>query len=593
MAAIALSLAASSFLGQQVPGKVQALATSFESSTEFVQMLWVLGKLFSAIYIVRVFYQLAINYYVRLLLQNVRTDCYSRWVLTFDMDLEKKGTTERFVQGEVLARLMNDSLAIRDLLSSGAFGIFIDLFFVLSCFVGLLQITTQAGLILGGLELLCAFVLFWGSKSMRDIFQNVRTARGILSQKMANLVGGVSDTYFTNHGLYASTRANHYSEIFLQKQLTANNWDASYYSIAESLYPLLLAAMGLLFPFLGIAQAALAFVLVDLIQRSIGPVKEMASKMANFQRAITGVYRIQEFLSALDKMPKSKLENSGRPLASFQSLEVGIEKFTYPPREKGRPSFGLQEIKFVAQKGQLLGIAGPSGHGKSTLLKILAGSLLPDQGQVALNFSNAKAAFLKPLSTHHSTHQDNQDFEQLLDYRHHVGLVSQESHIFSESLRFNLTLEYARDEKKDQLFEVFYQEMQEKIPYLKKWGLELDQKLDIRHISLGQKQLICALRACYLRKDIILFDEIAGALDSQLEEALRQVIVLVQKEALGIIVAHRLETIMQADQILVIENGQLKEIGTHQHLIHDSQLYRDYVAQISSSDAFSQDVVSE
>ena len=102
-------------------------------------------------------------------------------------------------------------------------------------------------------------------------------------------------------------------------------------------------------------------------------------------------------------------------------------------------------------------------------------------------------------------------------------------------------------------------------------------------LSMGQKQLISALRSCYLKKPIVLFDEISSGLDSELEEALRKLVLLIQKNSLTVIVAHRVETIVNAGQILVMKDGKLDGVGTHSELLNENATYQEFISQVRMS----------
>src|SRR5690606_21628839 len=208
----------------------------------------------------------------------------------------------------VIARIVSDTESMRELLTSGTFGIFIDIFFVGSCLISFIDLSAFTGGTLAIAEVAAALLLLWGSRRMREVFHAVSKARGVVQRTIANLVGGFSETYYNSHESYASKRGEIAFDDYLRKILKSNVWDAGYYSIAESLYPLLLCLMVFVFPYSGIREAALIFAIVDLIQRSIGPVKDIASKIANVQRASAGVMRLQEFLGDLDQVPSTPME---------------------------------------------------------------------------------------------------------------------------------------------------------------------------------------------------------------------------------------------------------------------------------------------
>lgn len=418
-----------------------------------------------------------------------------------------------------------------------------------------------------GVEVFAAVILLWISKYMRAIFLSVRNARGYMSRAVANVVGGIGETHYTNHQKYASRNCEKHFTDFLNKQLVSNIWDAGYYATAESLYPILLACVVLIFPYSKITEVAVIFAIVDLIQRSIGPIKDIAGKVANVQRAVTGFERIGDFIAHLDEGSFAPKRSAKEGEALFDELEVIIDHFHYFSVE-GQSPFELKDIHFIGKRGELIGLVGLSGSGKSTLLNILAANIIPDKADIILRCDEVE-----------DIHFPGKETMDVVKYREQIGIVSQDSHVFSESLAFNITLSV--DTPDD--FKEFWEWVVLKIGYFKDWGIGPETVIRSNELSSGQKQLIAAVRSCYLKKTIVLFDEVSSGLDSSLETALRKVVSLVQKNSLTIIVAHRVETIVGADKILVLDNGRLISSGTHDQLLHQSDTYRQFVQELSPS----------
>ena len=557
-----------SILGALTPQMISNLSRTYKSEFEFYQSLWALGYLFLGVYLNRVVYQLSINKYVQLLMQNSRLSCYEKWLHTYDVSSSKQSGEERYPQGEIISRIMNDTEALRELMTSGTFGIFIDVFFVLSCLVSFITLNRVSGVFLSLFEIIASFLLIWGSQYMRQVWMEVRKSRANMSRLLSNMVGGIKETYYTRHENYASKRGEKVFKDFLNKQLTANVWDAGYYSVAESLYPILLAFLVFLFPYSKITEAAIIFAVIDLIQRSIGPIKDVAAKIANIQRAYSGLYRIDEFLNDLDEGHSSK-DYKGQGIIEVLEVMVDVKNFQFPTKVESNDEipFSLKDITFTALTGELVGIVGLSGCGKSTLLNIMAANIYPEEGGVYLKSTGLTLSF--PGDT----------VEDIIHYREQVGIVSQDSHIFSDTVAFNIVMNRDIPES----FNVFWNSVKEKIPYLKSWGINPEDKLDQRSLSLGQKQLLAAIRSCYLKKPIVLFDEISSGLDGELELALREMVLMIQSNSLTFIVAHRLETIIKADKILVLDKGRLVESGTHGFLIENSQVYQQFLNELSHS----------
>ncbi len=559
-----MCLIISSILGALVPIYMNRLTTSYDSTNDFYQVLRVLALIFVATFINRGFYNLVINKYVVELIQSIRSYCYSKWLCSYEVQTSNSNKNDKFPQGEVLARIMTDTESIRELVTSGTFGIFIDIFFVLSSLVSFYTLNKVAGLSLGALEIGCCLLLVWGSKYMREVFLKVRQARGELYRTIADVIGGVRETYYIENKQYSSKKSEVVFDNFLNRILVSNVWDASYYSLAESLYPIFLAFAVFIIPHAGMKEIGLIFALVDLIQRSIGPIKDVSSKVANIQRALSGVVRINEFLAHLDSARSSDIDKEIQEVG-LESINIRIDKYSYPRKSDSDTPFSIEDISLDVKIGELIGIVGLSGSGKSTLLNILSANIIPDSGLIKLNKKDEQTSF------------DFKDFNQFIEYRELVGIVSQDSHIFSESVHFNITM--GHDGAGD--FDEFWNWVKKQLSYIDIWGITPDTKLSQNDLSLGQKQLLAAIRACYLKKPIVLFDEISSSLDSNLEYALRKMVLLVQKNSMTFIVAHRLETIIEASQIAIMHHGKMVDIGAHSQLMERSKIYREFIDQVS------------
>lgn len=557
-----ICLAISSFLGAMTPGLISNLSRNYESDPLFHSAIVALLINFLSVYTNRVIYQLAVNKYVRMLVQYARTETYGRWLSSHELDSEK------YPQGEILSRIMSDTEAIRDLISSGSFGIFIDLCFVVSCLVGFIKLQKFTGFFIAGSEVIATVLLIWGSQLMRDMFMRLRNSQAQVNRVTANVLGGFQQIFYTRHDRYASKKSEVAFEDFLHKQNTVNTMDAAYYALAESLYPVLLALVIFIFPYSHLTEVALIFAIVDLIQRSISPIKEISGKIANIQRAATGIDRIQHFLNDIPHTPV--FSNGVMTKTPFMKMSVNLSHFEFPKRKNAtgseRDHFSLSNISFEGLPGELIGIVGLSGSGKSTLLNILAGNIIAPDADVKLKMGTPSA----PYELH---------LRDLDEYRKEVSIVSQESHIFSESLMFNITLK--RVQPADFLEKWDF--LTANIPYLKSWGLKPLDLIVPSSLSLGQRQLLAGVRACYIQKNIVFFDEISSALDSDLEYSLRKLVLLIQEFSLTVIVAHRVETIVAANKILVMDKGRVIDMGIHSELIGRSIVYQDFIQELSHS----------
>jgi ABC-type multidrug transport system fused ATPase/permease subunit len=530
---ILFNLLVSSATGYFMPRLVAQFYQSLKDPASFDKYFWSLVILFVVEYANRFLFQMSTHRYIQLLLMEVRRSSFSVWLKA----PFKKGNKKHddYPLGEVLARLMNDTDAVREVVSSGSFGIFIDIIFIFSSLISFLELNSTTGVSLFIAEILACLLLIRGSKAMANIFMDVRRVTGFMARVVTDITSGLRELFYSPNKNYASKKGEKIFEEFLDKQLHANIWDASYYSAAESLYPILIALVMVIVPFSNIVEVAILAALIDLIQKSITPIKDVAGKISVLQRAKTGLIRLHQFDESFSQ---EKFERADYLNLEADNLHFHLSSFQY---EEG---FKLEDIGFDLKRGQILGILGESGCGKSTLLKLLSGQYHTFQGNIKIDEKEVSPALEIELRSFSSF----------------VSLVSQDSHVFTETLTFNITLGV------EEGFEDFWNQAKISIPYLGRWGITPTEVLKPKLLSMGQKQLISGLRALFLKKPIILMDELSSGLDSELESALRDLLKFFQSRSMTIIVTHRLETILKSDHLLLLDQGKLVAQGSHREL---------------------------
>jgi ATP-binding cassette subfamily B protein len=278
-----------------------------------------------------------------------------------------------------------------------------------------------------------------------------------------------------------------------------------------------------------------------------GPLQELGN--------IINIYRETEIslnnFKAIIETPVEVKPANPIKLDTLRSLEFNDVSF----KHASSTTDALSEVSFKVMKGETIAFVGPSGSGKTTLVKLLVGLYTPKQGTIFYN----------------EYHNQEIDFDQL---REHIGFVTQDTQLFSGSIRENLL--FVKPDASDQeCLEVLEKAAASNLLKRADKGLDTIIGEGGVKVSGGEKQRLSIARALLRKPDVIVFDEATSALDSLTEEEISRTIrdVSANREHITVLIAHRLSTIMHANQIVVLEKGHIAEQGTHDELLHLKGLY--------------------
>lgn len=329
--------------------------------------------------------------------------------------------------------------------------------------------------------------------------------------------------------------------------------------IGPLIYTVVLATVVLIFAYGGIRVAngtlstgSLVAFLLYLFQ-IIYPVTSFAMFFTQLNKAMGATERIISILELADEEGQTGAteEVANKPL-TFEKVS-----FSYKENEPV-----LKDITFTAHPGEMIAFSGPSGGGKTTLFSLIERFYEPNSGGILIGDT--------PIHT-----------ISLASWRNQIGYVSQESAMMAGTIRENLTygLEDAPIISDERLWEVARLAYAEQ--FIRSFKEGLDTAVGERGVMLsgGQRQRINISRAFLRDPKILLMDEATASLDSQSERVVQQALNRLMEGRMTFVIAHRLATIVNADQILFIENGQLTGSGTHQELKSSHPLYRQFAEQ--------------
>ena len=283
-----------------------------------------------------------------------------------------------------------------------------------------------------------------------------------------------------------------------------------------------------------------------------GPLSEMINFMHLAQDAKMSLERLGEIHSQDDE------EETGKPLLNTlpnnKSLNIKDLVFQY---EGPHSQKVLKNINLQIPEKKLTAIVGTSGSGKTTLVKLMLGFYPPSQGKVSVGESNL------------------QNFSQQW-WRTKVGAVMQDGFIFSDTIVNNIIVGDERIDKERLMFAVNAANIQD---YVEALPLGFNTKIgqDGHGLSQGQKQRILIARVIYKNPEYLFFDEATNALDANNEKVIMENLDRIYEGKTVVVVAHRLSTVKNADQIVVLDKGEIVELGTHDELTMKKGAYYNLV----------------
>ena len=297
------------------------------------------------------------------------------------------------------------------------------------------------------------------------------------------------------------------------------------------------------------AGALVAFILY--LFQIIMPMGQITTFFTQLQKSIGATERMIEILAEEeeDTVTGKQIENAHLP------IQLDRVSFGYKPDQ-----LILKEVSAVIEAGKVTAIVGPSGGGKTTLFKLLERFYTPTAGTIRLGD--------EPVDTY-----------SLESWREHIGYVSQESPLMSGTIRENICYGLERDVTDAEIEKAA--EMAYALNFIKELPNQFDTEVGERGIMLsgGQRQRIAIARALLRNPSILMLDEATSSLDSQSEKSVQQALEVLMEGRTTIVIAHRLSTVVDADQLLFVEKGEITGRGTHHELMASHGLYRDFAEQ--------------
>ena len=421
---------------------------------------------------------------------------------------------------------------------------------------------------INALMTLVTLVLLPVSFALIAVFMKLSQKHFLAQQELLGQVNAVVEETISGHDVVkAFNKQQSTIDSFIQANTRLYNasWKALYLSsfmkplmdFIGNLGYVVVALLGSIFAVQGIITVGDIQAFIQYVKNFTQPLSQFTQISNIFQQLIASAERIFELL----EQEEESLELlSPTPEKGDGSIEFDHVKFGYDPEKPIIHNFSA-----CIEKGQTIALVGPTGAGKTTLVKLLMRFYDVNSGSIRLN---------------------GRDIRELTraELRAQFGMVLQETWLFNDTIRENIRygrLDATNDEVEDAARAGCAHHFIETLP----GGYDFVINEDASNISQGQRQLLTIARALLANRSILILDEATSSVDTRTEEHIQRAMDTLMQGRTSFVIAHRLSTIRNADLILVINNGDIVEQGTHEQLLAKKGFYADlYNAQFASCD---------
>lgn len=461
--------------------------------------------------------------------------------------------------GKIMSRMTSDLNDIAELAHHGPENFLITGITIIVSFLYLTSIDLWLTLIVFACVPVLVFVSLTLRKKMRTAFRESQVAIAQINGSLQSSIAGIRVTKaFTNSGK-ETEKFEEGNAQFMEARRDAYKAMGQFHSVTTMItdvFNVVVLIAGGLFLYGGNINFADYSAFIVSINLFLGPVNTLIRFMEQFQNGVAGFERFVEIM-------ETEPETDGESAKDVSRLEGEIE-FKNVSSSYAEGKEVLKNVSLSIGKGKTFALVGPSGGGKTTLCHLIPHFYKITDGDIFIDGNSLKNITIESL-------------------RQNIGIVQQDIYLFNSSIRENIL--YGKLDASDE--EVIEAAKRANIhDYIMSLENGYDTVIGERGVRLsgGQKQRLCIARVFLKNPPILILDEATSALDNATEIQIQQSLDELSEGRTTIVVAHRLSTIKNADEIAVVDNGEITEQGTHEQLLDlngtYAQLYKQQFREV-------------